>query len=318
MLNEKQKQIFDFIYDQKQRNLTTQEDKQGYKTILFKTKINIFDYIYGFDYVEDVPDIDSEPKYYGVIDTRTNNLYFASYKLKSYFEMWDPYIKTRILENYGNIGQDEIAKQYNELMIKEIEKIAQNTPDDNEQDECNEQTARQEAEQLYYYGERQKDQEQKAHFTSELLKFVENPNKTIKESINKQIENITKTIKYKKLINRLKQEYLKEIETSDKYKYFRLAKEIKNQTPEKAKQVIIKYLLEDGETITGKYNTEYIYCPPYDKEGDQVNFSCFGWDSKTRETIRHKQRNNDLYIKNILSISYSGKTLYEVKPCKWF
>lgn len=316
MLNEKQKQIFDFIYDQKQRNLTTQEDKQGYKAILFKTKINIFDYIYGFDYVKDAPDIDSEPKYYGVIDTRTNKLYFASYKLKSYFEMWDPYTKTRILENYGNIGQDEINKQYNELMTKEIEKIAQNTPDDYEQDECNEQTARQEAEQLYYYGERQENQEQKPHFTSELLKFVENPNKTIKESINKQIENITKTIKYKKLINRLKQEYLKEIETSSEYKYFRLAKEIKSKLPEKAKQVIIAYQLEDGETIVGKYDAQNIHRLPYDKKGDQVNFSCFGWDSKTKETIRHKQRNDDLYIKNILSISYSGKTLYEVKPCK--
>ncbi len=316
MLNEKQKQIFDFIYDQKQRNLTTQEDRQGYKTILFKTKINIFDYIYGFEYVKDTPDTDNKPDYYGVIDTRTNKLYFASFKLKSYFEKWDPYTKTTIKEDFGNIDQNEIDKQYNELLAREIEKIAQNTPDDNEPDECNEHTAREDAEHLYYYGEKQENRTQSTRFTKTLLKFIENPNKTITNDINAKIEDITKHIKYKKLINRLKQEYLKEIETNNEYKQYRLSKEIKDTIPEKANQIVITYLLEDGETITGKYKAEDIQRQPYNKKGDQVNYTCFGWDSKTRETIRRKQKNDDLYVKNILSISYNGKTLYEVKPCK--
>lgn len=309
MLNETQQKIFDFIYNQKQQNLTL-EYKQDYKTIFFKTKIDVFDFVYCYDYVKTWPSTEKTPYTLGIIDTRTNKLYLAKYNLTRYFEQWNPETKETTRQDIGNTTQSELEKKFEELKQQEIDKLAQTIPDDSEPDENNEYVAREEAENLFYYGERITKQNPPPHETSELIQFIKDPNKTIQNTINNKIEDITNNIKYKKLINRLKQQYLKEIETDEQYKQFRQAKEIKNSIPETTKQVTIKYLLEDGETIIGKYDAHEIQRLPYWRKGDQVNFIAYGWDSKTREIIRRKQSKDDLFIENIQQITYNGKTIY--------
>ena len=125
-------------------------------------------------------------------------------------------------------------------------------------------------------------------------------------------KTLTTAIKYKKMMQRLENEFIEKIKTLPEYKNLRLAKQINYSVPTDAKTVNLFYKLSNGEIIEGKLATTVFDCKPY-HTGENMHFSSYSLNKEARDRIRYIDgySRNDIYIDNIEKITYKGKTLYQ-------
>ena len=146
-----------------------------------------------------------------------------------------------------------------------------------------------------------------------MLDYLTNTTEKVKNIIDRQLDEILQDIKYYKMWNRCTQQKIKEIEdpNNKNYLYLRLAKQIKDSIPEEAKQVNIYYLLNNGEEIKCKYETRGLQSMPY-WTNEKTHFGSWYIDSPSRTKITeiNGRGEDDIYIKNIVKITYKNKDLY--------
>lgn len=318
-LNETQTKILNYLKDIKQRELQI-NDRNGWQTLFFKTQINNnFDFVYCIDYIRNIASIDKKPEYLATIDRKTKAIYFASYSLNRHFETYNPETHQHETPNeYKTIRIAEVNDKLNEHITKELNKLAEQIENDQEPDECNEHTARDRAEQIYYDNNENilnfaYLQQDTAHAdTSRLLQYIQDPAGKVANIIASSYEDTVKHIKYTKMMHELTNKYLKEIETSNEYKYFRQATEIKNSIPQDAKQITVFYEMNNGETLTGKYEARDLARMPYYRTGENAHFSGYGLEYQARTKLEdtNGRSDDDIKIKNIIKLTYKGKTIY--------
>lgn len=311
---ERKEQIKEFLNNSNKIYLETPDHiNKTYKTIFFKVRFkNQFDYIYIIDYVNGTPNRDKAPEFGGVVDIKTNKLYFADYSLRRFFNHFDG---VRYVEGLENIEIKEISDNINKDIQKEIIKIAEKIADDMQPDENDIHRIKEETIFNYYNNKEigrpftvcQKDREQ----LEELLKYIANPADMVAEVVKENSDKITESVKRCKMFTRKAKEILKEIETEQNFKNLRLAKQIKESIPTDAKSVNIFYKLSNGETITTKYNAQELNRLPY-WSGDSMHFSGWNAEKQAREKIAavDGRQFDDIYIKNIIKLTYKTKTIW--------
>lgn len=293
-------EIRDMWFDKKEIRPTSFNDINR----LVKIQFGDFDYIYGIENIRNNKPTDySKPHCCCVINRKTNELYTNSYN---------------ITENFENIKYTRFSKINEKLieMLKQAyEKFAENVIDDLPDNAIYYQIRHTEDE---YYFNRLDSISYSLNLherdVNELLTFEENPTEYINLYIDglEKEKKLTKHIKEVKLQRRLKTQYLKEIETSPKYHYLRLARKIYMAIPTNAKTVNLFYKLNNDEIIECKFEVSSLNSMPYYNENN-THFSHFSVNKQAREKIEEAngKRYDDIYIKNITKITYKGKTLYE-------
>lgn len=305
--------IKEFLENKSIRETIIKKQAYSFETKLFKVNFDRFDYVYVIDYVENKkPRRCDNAEFGGIIDTETNKLYFVNYYLRNY------------CEDIKSISEEEINNQYNEMLKIAYENFADTVADDQIPTENEIACAKSDAESDYYY-KRQRDKSlsygiSKSRDISELIKFVENPKQTVKdyiEMLEVKDKTLTNAIKYKKMMQRLENEFIEQIETSPEYKNLRLAKQINYSIPNDAKTVNIFYRLSNGEILEGKIVTTAFDCKPY-HTGENMHFCSFSLNKDARDRLRHIDgfSRSDIYINNIEKLTYKGKTLYQKEDKK--
>ena len=301
-------EIKEFLENTNIREIKIKDNRYKFETKIIKVNFDRFDYIYLIDYVENKrPRNCDKIEFGGIIDNETNKLYFVTYYLRNY------------LQDITYISQEEINKQYNEMLKTAYENFADTVADDKVPTENELACAKSDAESDYYY---KKARDKSISFgisssrdISELIKFVENPKQTVKdyvEMLEAKDNTLSNAIKYKKMMQRLENEFTEKIETLPEYKTLRLAKQINCSIPEDAKTINIFYRLSNSEILEGKMTaTAFDYKPYY--TGENMHFSCYSLNKDARDRLKLIDGNsrNDIYINNIEKITYKGKTLYQ-------
>ena len=272
---------------------------------LFKLNFGRFDYIYGMENIKNnKPTHYSNPYFCGVIDTKNNDLYILSYNIN------------QIDTDIKFISKNMLDNKLQEMLTQAYEKFAKDVIDDLPENAI--YYNRSHAEDDFYYG---KTNEYAYNFnlherdTNELLTFIENPKEYIDTYI-KTLEldgnKLTKYIKECKLQKRLSKQYLSEIETQSEYHYLRLARKLKESIPENAKTVTLFYKLDNDEILECKLETSALNYVPYSK-GENIHFSYYSINKQARDKMEeiNGKKYNDIYIKNILKVTYKGKTIFE-------
>lgn len=323
--NEIQQQILNFLKDNDKKQVTIKQDGYDYETLFYKIGFNDFDYVYCIDYIRDRI-FDTENKYNNnfacIIDKKTNKIYFDRYELYKNFEFYDretqKIIKCEEYEALKGQNEKELNEEINAKFAQKINQIAKNI-DAIEISEDDIKYQREEAERLYYLGLSFDNDYNFLHKSSRdvvnILKYMQNKNKYIDDLIAKNKDKLTEQISTKKSYNQAKLKFLQEIETSEEYKYLRLAKQIKNSIPEYAKQVVLYYTLNNGDVLQGKFNAEaFAYMPYCTDNKEDMHYSSYNLDSNARKKINQVQSHDDyIKVKNILKIAYNGKTIYQQK-----
>lgn len=311
---DKKQIIKEFLNDSNKSFLEVPDRINGtYKTIFYKVRFkNQFDYIYIIDYINETPNREKKPEFGGVVDIKTNILYFADYSLRRFFNYYDG---IKYVEDLETITEKEISKNINTDIKKVVERMAENIADDMQADENDLHRITEETIFNYYnnkeigrpYTVCQKD---RAEFV-DLLKYIANPADMVAEIINTNSDKITESVKRCKMMTRKAQEILKEIETDPSYKNLRLAKQIRESIPTDAKSVNLFYKLSNGETITTKYNAQEMNRLPY-WSGEKMHFSSWNAEKQARDKIAavDGRQFDDIYIKNIVKLTYKGKTIW--------
>ncbi len=300
--------IKEFLENKNIREMIINKPTYSFATKLFKVNFDRFDYVYVIDYIENKkPRRCDKAEFGGIIDTETNKLYFVNYYLRNY------------CGDIKSISEEEINEQYNEMLRIAYDNFADTVTDDSVPTENEIACAKSDAESDYYYKRKINKSLSygisKSRDISELVKFVEKPKETIKdyiEMLEAKDKTLTNAIKYKKMMQRLENEFIEKIKILPEYKNLRLAKQINYSVPTDAKTVNIFYRLSNGEIIEGKLATTVFDCKPY-HTGENMHFSSFSLNKEARDRIKHIDgfSRSDIYINNIEKITYKGKTLYQ-------
>lgn len=269
-----------------------------------------FDFIYCINLYNGAPRTGDNPEFEGIIDRRTKKLYLIRYDIYGLFNDADPLKYT----NY-----ESITKEINAAVIAKYEELAQNVADDM-QETPDFQYVKDDATNFYFYDKanpyHRTPGTSNERTTDELLQYIENPTQAIINLFAKLEQDTdenrrpTNAIKYNKLVDRIYKQELQHIETAPEFKELRQAKEIKNSIPEDAKQLTIIYKLSNGETLTGKILVQALTNQPYGLKG--LNYSSYSMDAQSRNELKRVEgcQYDDIYIKNIIKITYKGKTIY--------
>lgn len=320
---EQQQQILNFLQDKEQKTLKL-DDTMNRQTLFYKVSLNNFDYVYC---IKDISNgfIDINSRYDNnnfacIIDTRTNKVYFTTYHIKDFFEYYDRDTKqTIICDGLKSISKEFVNNEINSKLEKEISIIAKNI-NKREIAEEEQNYLREDAEKDYYLNtvndvtfDCLNVEERNIPL---LLEYLQDENAYINKIIEAKKDDILGFIETKKAFCDAIKKYIEEIETSEKYKYLRLAKQIKDSIPENAKQVVLYYKLNNGEVLQGKYSADAFAWMPYMPYGandtENLHYSGYSLDAKAREKIKQTQGyDDDIKVKNILKITYNGKTIFE-------
>lgn len=313
--------IKDFLFNnEKQSAIINEGGRWGnYKKLFYKLNIQTnFDFVYCCELRNDAPRIDGEAsknEFCGIINRNTNKLYFARYGLYCYFDKY----RNPDGEPLQYVKYEDIINAFNNAVIAKYEELAQNVADDM-QETPDFQYIKSDAPNIYFYDKanpyHRTPGTSNERTTDELLQYIENPTQAIKNLFAKLEQDTdenrrpTDAIKYNKLVDRIYKQELQRIETAPEFKELRQAKEIKNSIPEDAKQLTIIYKLSNGETLTGKMLAQALTSQPYGLK--ELNYSSYSMDAQSRNELKRVEgcQYDDIYIKNIIKITYKGKTIY--------
>lgn len=272
---------------------------------LIKIPFGRFDYIYGIENIRNnKPTHYSNPSFCGVIDTKDNQLYVVSYNL------------TQVDQDIKYTSSSALNEKLKEMLLQAYEKFAETIEDDLTEDAIYYNIRN--AEDDYYYNRKNFYQ-----YTlgigekeiEELITFVENPTEYVDLYI-KMLEldknKLTRHIKECKLQRRLANSYYNDIETKPEYHYLRLARKLNASIPENAETVNLFYKLDNGEIMECKFEVSGLNYAPYDK-GENLHFSYFNLDKQARDKLElaNGKKYDNVYIRNIIKVTYKGKTIYE-------
>ena len=308
-------QLNHFLQDEKQTLLTIKYEKHSYTILFYKLNLGIFTYIYYLTF-HDSPEFRDEANLCGVIHNKTNQLYFAGYNIREFFEHNNP---SQIKLN--NISKEELQSKYYEDINHAYIELAKIITEEKIPEEYEIDDIKHNAIKEYFYEdvERNKTYEYEVEL-NKLLEYIKNPQEAIKNEMLKRENNEytqsrpSERIKKENLIKRVTRETLNEITNTNKYEPLKLAKQIKDICKDK-KQVTIYYkTIKTNEILIGKLNTEVFKYLPYHLQ-DDLYFDTYYLDSETRNKIKEIDgyEYNNIYVKNIIKLEYRNKPIYEYK-----